>query len=114
MTSSLTQSVPNASRASFAVSTASPAVAHPAVFGSTRTPSSWSNERSEPRPDASTLLTATVATAAPDSTQRAAQRFEAGHPAGAEEEARAQYLAGDGQTLARCHGTTLPRRQGPP
>ena len=35
-TSSLTQSVPSASRASRAVSTASPAVKQPAVFGSTR------------------------------------------------------------------------------
>ncbi len=87
MTSSLTQSVANASRASFAVSTASPAVAQPAVFGSTRTSSSCSSESSEPRPDASTLLTATVAMAAPDSTRAVAQRMEARHAAGAEEEA---------------------------
>ena len=52
MTSSLTQSVPNASRASFAVRTASPAVHTRRCSGSTRTSSSWSNERSEPRPDA--------------------------------------------------------------
>ena len=48
ITSSLTQSVPKASRASLAVSTASEAVAHPAVLGSTRTPSSSRSESSEP------------------------------------------------------------------
>src|SRR5262245_40023792 len=49
MTSSLTQSVPNASRASFAVTTASRAVKQPAVLGSSSTPHSSMTSTSEPR-----------------------------------------------------------------
>ena len=86
ITSSLTQSVPNASRASLAVSTASEAVAQPAVLGRTRTPSSSSSDSSEPLPDASTRRTATVAMAVPDASQRRAQDVEAGHAPGAEQE----------------------------
>ncbi|CAM5402418.1 hypothetical protein SGRIM128S_02022 [Streptomyces griseomycini] len=48
MTSSLTISVPSASRARRAVRTASPAVKQPAVFGSTRMPSRSSTDSTDP------------------------------------------------------------------
>ena len=72
ITSSLTQSVPNASRASLAVRTASDAVAHPAVFGRTRMPSSSRSDSSEPRREGSTRRTATVARPGPRLLERGA------------------------------------------
>ncbi len=74
ITSNLTQSVSKASRANFAVSTASDAVAHPAVLGSTRTPRSPRRDNSEPLPAASTRRTATVAMAVPDARSAAPSR----------------------------------------
>src|SRR5271156_3057511 len=71
ITSNLTQSVPKASRANLAVSTASDAVAQPAVLGSTRTPCSCRRDNSEPRAAASTRRTATVAMAVPDARSAA-------------------------------------------
>src|SRR3954451_23171216 len=65
MTSSLTHSVANASRASFAVVTASRAVKQPAVFGSRRTP--WASRTSmiEPRASGATRRSATVTSSLP-------------------------------------------------
>ena len=60
MTSSLIQSVSNASRASFAVRTASRAVKQPAVFGRTWTPASSSTPTSEPWAVGSIRRSATV------------------------------------------------------
>src|SRR5215208_1889944 len=67
ITSSFTQSVSSASRASLAVVTASRAVKQPAVFGSTSSPASSSTSTIEPRALGSTRRIATVANSAPDS-----------------------------------------------
>ena len=90
MTSSLTQSVSNASRASFAVSTASRAVKQPAVFGSSSTPRSLEHvdERAArlrvdaPQRDGDEL--------GPRDADRLGQRLQAREAAGAEDQARAQ------------------------
>ena len=66
ITSSLTQDVPSASRASRAVSTASRAVRHPAVFGRASMPSSWSRPSTPVPPPASTRRMATVVSTVPD------------------------------------------------
>src|SRR3954468_6325014 len=65
ITSSLTQSVPNASRASFAVTTASRAVKQPAVFGNSSTPHSSRTSVSEPRACGSIRRSAIVTSSAP-------------------------------------------------
>ena len=67
ITSSFTQSVSSASRASFAVVTASRAVKQPAVFGNTSSPASSSTSTIDPRALGSTRRMATVASSAPDS-----------------------------------------------
>src|SRR5215204_1385107 len=67
ITSSFTQSVSSASRASLAVVTASRAVKQPAVFGSTSRPACSSTSTIEPRALGSTRRIATVASSAPDS-----------------------------------------------
>src|SRR3954452_6697063 len=66
ITSSFTQSVSNASRASCAVVTASRAVKQPAVFGSSAQPASLSTSTIEPRAAGSTRRSASVARSAPD------------------------------------------------
>ena len=66
ITSSFTQSVPSASRASRAVVTASRAVKQPAVFGSTSQPADSSVSRIDPGAEGSTRRIATVASSAPD------------------------------------------------
>src|SRR3954451_20523821 len=68
ITSSLTQSLPSASRASWAVVTASRAVKQPAVLGSTKQPASSRTWRIEPRALGSTRRIATVAIWAPEAS----------------------------------------------
>src|SRR5215472_4778987 len=65
-TSSLTQSVPSASRASLATSRASAAVWQPAVFGSTVTPACRMVPSSEPSPAAGRRRIATVVSSVPE------------------------------------------------
>src|SRR3954447_12026489 len=66
ITSSFTQSVSKASRASLAVETASRAVKQPAVLGSNEQPASVRTSTIEPRALGSTRLSASVARSAPD------------------------------------------------
>src|SRR4051812_28545639 len=66
ITSSFTQSVSKASRASCAVVIASRAVKQPAVFGRSEQPASESTSTIEPRALGSTRLRASVARSAPD------------------------------------------------
>ena len=66
ITSSFTQSVSNASRAMRAVSTASCAVKHPAVFGNRKSPARSSISTSDPGAATSTRRSATVTISAPD------------------------------------------------
>src|SRR5688500_12263170 len=72
MTSSLTQSVSKASRASLAVRTASRAVKQPAVFGSSLTPARSSTSTIEPREDGSMRRSATVTSSEPETSSAAA------------------------------------------
>jgi hypothetical protein len=68
ITSSLTQSLSSASRASRAVVTASRAVKQPAVLGRTKQPASSSTSRIEPWALGSTRRIATVAIDAPEAS----------------------------------------------
>src|SRR6267378_3510850 len=79
MTSSLTQSVPSASRASRAVSTASAAPRQPAVFGNGVMPSRFSRSSTPVPPSASTRRIATVVSSVPDamSASSSTARFAA-------------------------------------
>src|SRR5699024_5371253 len=74
MTSSFTQFVSSASRASRAVSTASRAVQHPAVFGSTRMPRRSSMANTESRDSESKRRIATVVSSVPE-VRRAVSRM---------------------------------------
>src|SRR5918992_3749744 len=69
MTSSLIQSVSNASLASLAVRTASRAVKQPAVLGSRRHPTRRSTSRIEPRAWGLVRRRATVVSSVPDATR---------------------------------------------
>src|SRR4051812_6934740 len=71
ITSSLTQSVSKASRASFAVSTASRAVKQPAVLGSSLTPAASSTSTIEPRCEGSMRRSATVTSSEPEAASAA-------------------------------------------
>src|SRR5215207_5210590 len=68
MTSNLTQSVPSASWASCAVSTASAAPRQPAVLGSGVMPRRFSRSSTPVRPSTSTRRIATVVSSVPDAT----------------------------------------------
>src|SRR4051795_1670439 len=72
MTSSLTQSVSNASRARRAVRTASRAVKQPAVLGRSCTPAASSTSTSEPRAPGSMRRSATVTSSEPLASMAAA------------------------------------------
>ena len=76
---SFTQLVSNASRASCAVSTASAAVRHPAVLGSTPIPSRRNRSSTPVWPAASTRRMATVVSSVPDATsaRSSTERFDA-------------------------------------
>ncbi len=80
ITSSFTQSVWHASRASRAVSSASPAVRQPAVFGRISTPSRRSRSNTEPRAVLSTRRIATVVSSVPDATSAASRISRLGAP----------------------------------
>jgi hypothetical protein len=81
MTSSLTQSVANSSRAMRAVVTASLAVRQPAVLGMTRAPRPWTSakKRSPARPRADSRRSETVTTAARDAATASASTCGEGY-----------------------------------
>jgi hypothetical protein len=80
ITSSFTQSVSSASRPSCAVSTASRAVKHPAVFGRTCTPARFNTSITEPSACASTRRIATVVSSVPDAISARSRTSRLGAP----------------------------------
>ncbi len=80
ITSSFTQSVPSASRASSAVCTASAAVWQPAVLGSTRMPRSVSRPSTDRPPPGATRRMATVVSSVPDAASARSSTSRLGAP----------------------------------